>query len=284
MAKMLLGTDVSKNIRDNIKKEVKELKEQGIDVQLTTIIVGKDPASEKYIETKKVACNDTGIINAVLKYPEDCSEEGLINIIDEFNNNPKIHGILVQLPLPPHMDTHRILNSIAPEKDVDGFTDYNRGKLSNDVFGFIPCTPYGIMEILNFYKVDIEGKHCVIVGRSNIVGKPLANLMLSKNATVTICHSKTRNLEEFTKQADILIVAVGQPKLITSNMIKEGAVVIDVGINRDFSGRICGDVYTKECQEKASMITPVPGGVGPMTVTMLMANTVLAAKMQNQKE
>lgn len=262
------GKEISKNIKEQLKQEIKTYM---IKPCLAVIQIGNDPASDVYIKAKEKACNETGIYFKYIKFEETAKEIEVINKIVELNNDEYVNGILLQLPLPEKFNTEKLINYIARNKDVDGLTDINAGKLINNKNGIVPCTPKGIMELLNAYDIEISGKNVVIVGRSNLVGKPLMSLFLNKDATVTICHSKTNNLEEFTKNADILVVAVGKKHLITSDMVKDGAVVIDVGINRD-GDKLYGDVDFTKVSKKASYITPVPGGVGPMTVAMLLKN------------
>ena len=287
-AQLIKGGEISKQIREEITKEIKALKEkQGLTPGLATILVGDDPGSKVYVGQKEKACNNLGIYSERTDIPADSSEAVLLDMVKKFNNDPKIHGILVQLPLPKHIDASKVIYEIEPDKDVDCFHPVNVGKLMIGTGRFLPCTPHGIMELLRRSGVSTDGKHAVVVGRSNIVGKPIANMMLQPppggNATVTLCHTGTRDLAAFTKMADILIVAVGRPRTITADMVKEGVVVIDVGVNRigktpEGKAILAGDVDFDSVQEKAAAITPVPGGVGPMTITMLMKNTVLAAK------
>jgi methylenetetrahydrofolate dehydrogenase (NADP+)/methenyltetrahydrofolate cyclohydrolase len=287
-AQLIKGREISKQIREEITKEIKALKEkQGLTPGLATILVGDDPGSKVYVGQKEKACNNLGIYSERTDIPADSSEAVLLDMVKKFNNDPKIHGILVQLPLPKHIDASKVIYEIEPDKDVDCFHPVNVGKLMIGTGRFLPCTPHGIMELLRRSGVSTDGKHAVVVGRSNIVGKPIANMMLQPppggNATVTLCHTGTRDLAAFTKMADILIVAVGRPRTITADMVKEGVVVIDVGVNRigktpEGKAILAGDVDFDSVQEKAAAITPVPGGVGPMTITMLMKNTVLAAK------
>jgi methylenetetrahydrofolate dehydrogenase (NADP+)/methenyltetrahydrofolate cyclohydrolase len=287
-ARLIKGGEISKQIREEISKEIKALKEkQGLTPGLATILVGDDPGSKVYVGQKEKACNNLGIYSERTDIPADTSEADLLDMVKKFNNDPKIHGILVQLPLPKHIDASKVIYEIEPDKDVDCFHPVNVGKLMIGTGRFLPCTPHGIMELLRRSGVSTDGKHAVVVGRSNIVGKPIANMMLQPppggNATVTLCHTGTRDLAAFTKMADILIVAVGRPKTITADMVKEGVVVIDVGVNRigktpEGKAILAGDVDFDSVQEKAAAITPVPGGVGPMTITMLMKNTVVAAK------
>ena len=273
---LINGREVAKNWKDKIAKQVSELT---IQPHLAVVLVGNNPASQVYVRNKEKACAQTGIRSTVIRLKEDCTQVELENVVRSLNTDDSVHGILVQLPLPTHINEADILALINPEKDVDGFHAMNSGRLMNGQKGFIPCTPLGIMRLLEAYKIPLEGKHAVIVGRSNIVGKPMAMLLLTQNATVTICHSKTRNLAEFTRQADILVAAVGKANFITPEMVKAGAVVIDVGINR-VNGQIVGDVDAR-VNEIASYITPVPGGVGQMTIAMLLSNTVDAARNLN---
>ncbi|MDY6990421.1 MAG: bifunctional methylenetetrahydrofolate dehydrogenase/methenyltetrahydrofolate cyclohydrolase FolD [Thermodesulfobacteriota bacterium] len=287
-ARLIKGAEISKQIREEITKEIAELKEnRGVTPGLATILVGDDPGSKVYVGQKEKACSNLGIYSERTDLSADISEADLLDLVDKFNDDSKVHGILVQLPLPKHIDAERVIYAINPDKDVDCFHPVNVGKLMIGAATFLPCTPHGIVELLRRSDVTTEGKHVVVVGRSNIVGKPMANLMLQPppggNATVTLCHSKTADLATFTKMADILIVAVGHPKTITGDMVKEGVVVIDVGVNRigktpEGKSILAGDVDFDSVQEKAAAITPVPGGVGPMTITMLMKNTVVAAK------
>ena len=282
MAVIIDGKLVSQTIRGNIKEEVEALKaERGITPGLAVVLVGNDPASAVYVRNKHKACLDAGIESYVITMPEDTKESDLIAKIDELNADKKVNGILVQLPLPKHICEDNIINRIAPEKDVDAFHPANVGKILIGNYDFLPCTPAGIMDLLAYYNIDIEGKECVVLGRSNIVGKPMSLLLLGKNGTVTICHSRTKNLSEVTKRADIVVVAIGKPEFLKADMIKPGAVVIDVGINRLDSGKLVGDVKFDEVSELASAITPVPGGVGPMTITTLLKNTLTAARKQN---
>jgi methylenetetrahydrofolate dehydrogenase (NADP+)/methenyltetrahydrofolate cyclohydrolase len=282
MTKILDGKIVSQRIKDQLKLEVAEMVRQGKTVGLTVIIVGNDPASRVYVNSKKKACEELGIISNEYTLKEETTEEELLIIIDELNNDKKVNGILVQLPLPKHICEETIINSIDPKKDVDAFHPQNVGKIMIGNFDFLPCTPAGVMELISESGIDITGKECVVLGRSNIVGKPQAMLLLHKNGTVTICHSKTKDLALVTKRADIIIAAIGRANFLTADMVKEGAVVIDVGINRLENGKLCGDVDFENVSKKASAITPVPGGVGPMTIAMLMKNTITAAKIQGE--
>ena len=278
MAQIIDGKMIATQIKDELKEEVNKLEAQGIFPGLAVILVGNNSASQVYVKNKKTACEYVGIKSFSYELPEETSEQELLELIDTLNHDEAVSGILVQLPLPKHMDENKVILAIDPKKDVDGFHPQNVGTLCVGLSGFISCTPAGVIELLKRSHVEIAGKHCVIVGRSNIVGKPVSLLLLREHGTVTICHSKTKNLTEHLKQADIVIAAVGIPKMIQGNQLKKGAVVIDVGINRDETGKLCGDVDFASCEEVASYITPVPGGVGPMTIAMLMHNCVLAAK------
>lgn len=280
---ILDGKKVSAKVREDLKLEVDNLKKEGIKPKLAVIMVGNDLASKVYVRNKNKACEEIGIEYEEFLLGEKTTMEELLNVIDNLNKNQNIDGILLQSPIPKHLDINKAFRAILPEKDVDGFHPINAGKLSIGEKCFVPCTPHGVVKIIEEYNIETEGKNVVIVGRSNIVGKPLIQCMLQKNATVTVCHSKTRNLEEFTKKADILIVAIGKQKFITENMVKEGVVVIDIGINRNEEGKLVGDVDFDNVSKKASYITPVPGGVGPMTVAMLMENVVEAAKQNKYK-
>ena len=279
MSKILDGKTVSLSVREEIKNSVKLFKEEsGIEPALAVIIVGEDPASQVYVRNKHRACAEVGIRSIMYELPAETSEQELISIIDSLNEDSSVHGILVQLPLPSHIDDKKVIDRIRADKDVDAFHPMNVGKIMIGDFDFLPCTPAGVMQILEYYNIDVCGKHCVIIGRSNTVGKPQAMLMLHKNATVTICHSRTQGIAEITKTADILVAAVGRAGFVTADMVKDGAVVIDVGINRCPDGKLRGDVDFDAVSEKVSAITPVPGGVGPMTITMLLKNTLTAAK------
>lgn len=283
MLKIIDGKEVSRLTRLEIAKEVSELKEKsGIVPGLAVILVGENPASCVYVRNKHKACLEVGINSYEIKYPEDVKEEELIAKIRELNYDQNVNGILVQLPLPKHISEEKVINSINPDKDVDAFHPFNVGKIMLGEYEYLPCTPAGIMKLLEHYKIELSGKECVVLGRSNIVGKPMAHLLLQKNGTVTVCHSKTANLAEVTKRADVLVVAIGKAKFLTADMVKPGAVVIDVGINRLDDGKLCGDVDFDDVANVASYITPVPGGVGPMTITMLLKNT-LKASIQAQK-
>ncbi|KIL45944.1 bifunctional methylenetetrahydrofolate dehydrogenase/methenyltetrahydrofolate cyclohydrolase FolD [Jeotgalibacillus campisalis] len=277
-ASIIDGKKISQHIRETIEERVTALKQSGITPGLAVVLVGNNQASKTYVSMKEKACKKHGIHSALIRLDEDITERGLLDKVAELNEDPAIHGILVQLPLPSHINETNVIESIDPSKDVDGFHPINAGRLMTGGDGFVPCTPYGIIEMLKFENIALSGAHAVIVGRSNIVGKPMGQLLLKENATVTYCHSKTKNLAFHTKQADILIAAVGIKELITNDHIKEGAVVIDVGMNRDDEGKLCGDVDFQGCRSKAHAITPVPGGVGPMTITMLLANTVQSAE------
>ena len=283
MAKILNGKEVSQRIKDELKEEVKQLKNDNIFPGLAVIIVGDDPASRVYVNSKKKACEEIGIYSQEYALPENTTQDELLDLVEKLNGDTKINGILVQLPLPSHIDEEAVINAISPKKDVDAFHPVNVGKIMIGNYDFLPCTPAGVMELIKESGIDISGKECVVVGRSNIVGKPQAMLLLHQNGTVTICHSRTKDLAEKTKNADILIAAVGKPNFITGDMIKEGAVVIDVGINRIAPKKLVGDVDFESAEKKASAITPVPGGVGPMTIAMLMKNTVKAAIIQKLK-
>ena len=280
MTKIIDGKIISASVKERVKAEVSALKEKGITVGLAVIIVGEDPASKVYVSNKKKACENLGIISEEYALPESTTNEELLALIEKLNSKPSINGILCQLPLPSHLDEKLIINSIDPEKDVDAFHPFNVGKIMIGDFYFLPCTPAGVMEMLKYENIEVEGKNCVVIGRSNIVGKPMNMLLLHQNGTVTVCHSKTKNLKEVCRNADILVAAVGRPKFVTEDMVKKGAVVIDVGINR-VDGKLCGDVDFDNVKNKVSAITPVPGGVGPMTIAMLMQNTLTAAKKQN---
>ncbi len=272
------GKQLSKTIKDELKVEVHDLRERGIIPKLAVVIVGEDPASQVYVRNKKRACEYIGIESLSYELSQSTSHEELLALVETLNADDSVHGILVQLPLPKQMNEDEIIESIDPSKDVDGFHPMSVGRLSIGRPEFISCTPYGIMEMLRRYNIDIEGKRCVIVGRSNIVGKPISSLLLAANGTVTICHSRTKNLKEICREADILVAAIGKAKFITADYVKEGAVVIDVGMNRLEDKTLCGDVDTDEVAIKAGYITPVPGGVGPMTIAMLMKNVVQSAK------
>lgn len=279
MAELISGKEVSAAKRAELKNRVKALNEKGVNVGLAVIIVGNNSASRVYVNNKKKGCEEIGVTSFEYALPEETTQEELVSLIEKLNNDGRVDGILCQLPLPKHIDEKAVLNCISPVKDVDAFHPVNVGHIMIGDFTFLPCTPAGIMEMLKFYGISVRGKKCVIIGRSNIVGKPMAMLLLKENGTVEICHSKTENLKEETLSADILVAAVGVADFVTADMVKDGAVVIDVGMNRNAEGKLCGDVRFDEVKEKASYITPVPGGVGPMTITMLLENTVRAAEM-----
>ena len=281
MAKILDGKAVSAHVREQVKAEVEALQKQGISVGLAVIIVGDDPASRTYVNNKKKACAAAGIRSEEYALPAETTQEELLALVETLNKKPDVNGILCQLPLPAHLDEKAVIAAIAPEKDVDAFHAVNVGHIMIGDYAFLPCTPAGIMEMLRYYDIGIAGKNCVVIGRSNIVGKPMAMLLLQQNGTVTICHSKTRDLAAHTRNADILVAAVGIPHFVTADMVKAGAVVVDVGMDRDENGKLCGDVDFGGVEPKASYITPVPGGVGPMTIATLLKNTVTAAKQQN---
>lgn len=278
MAEIINGKELAKEIREELKVEVDKLKEKGIVPKLAVVMVGNNSASQVYVKNKSRACEKAGIEFEEFLFDENTSEDKLLKTIDNLNADKSIHGILLQSPVPKHIDIQKAFQRILPEKDVDGFNAVNVGKLAIGLDAFISCTPYGIVKMLEAYNIETEGKNVVILGRSNIVGKPLIQCMLNKNATVTVCHSKTKNIKEITKNADIIIAAIGKPKFVTSDMVKDGAVVIDVGINRLDNGKLCGDVDYDNIFSKASYITPVPGGVGPMTIAMLINNVVKAAR------
>lgn len=280
MAEIIDGKKISQEIKDELKEKVAAMHAQGQEVTLAVILVGQDPASCVYVRNKKRACEYVGICSLSYELAEDTSEEEVLALIDKLNVDKDVNGILVQLPLPKHMDEDKITRSIDPLKDVDGFHPQNVGALSIGLPGFVSCTPAGIIQLLKRSHIDMEGKHCVIVGRSNIVGKPMALLMLRENATVTVTHSKTKDLASVTRQADILIVAIGKKQFITADYVKEGAVVIDVGMHRDENNHLCGDVAYDEVAPHCSAITPVPGGVGPMTIAMLMHNCLESVDLQ----
>lgn len=272
------GKQVAAQVTENVKKRVEDLKVKGITPGLAVVLVGNNSASQTYVNNKKKTCERLGMYSEMITLDGNVSEEELLQNVALLNNDEKIHGILVQLPLPKHIDEDHVISAISPLKDVDGFHPESVGKMMIGQQTFIPCTPFGVMKMLEYSDIDVAGKHAVIIGRSNIVGKPMGQLLLQKDATVTYCHSKTKDLRAMTKQADILVVALGRAKMIDATYIKEGAVVIDVGINRDENNKLCGDVDFASAKEVASKITPVPGGVGPMTIAMLMENTCLAAE------
>lgn len=273
---------MSAQVKEEVKQETLRLKQEyGVTPGLAVVIVGDDPASRVYVNNKKKACELVGFRSEEYALPEKTTQEELLNLVNELNEKKDINGILVQLPLPKHLDDKVVIEAINPIKDVDAFHAVNVGKIMLGEYDFLPCTPAGVMEMLHSYDISVSGKNCVVIGRSNIVGKPMAMLLLHENATVTICHSKTVNLSEICSQADILVAAVGRPKFVTADMVKEGAVVIDVGMDRDENGKLCGDVDFENVKDKCSYITPVPGGVGPMTIATLMKNTIKACKLQN---
>lgn len=281
MARIIDGKAVSAKVKEQVRKEAETLKEKGIEIGLAVVIVGDNPASRVYVNNKKKACAEVGFNSYEYALPEETTETELLELVEKLNNDDKVNGILVQLPLPKQINENAIINAIRPEKDVDAFHPENVGHIMIGDFSFLPCTPAGVMELIAETGVDVCGKNCVVIGRSNIVGKPMAMLLLHKNGTVTICHSKTKNLAEICSQADVLVAAVGKAGFVTPDMVKEGAVVIDVGMNRNAEGKLCGDVDYAACFDKAGYITPVPGGVGPMTIAMLMRNTLTAAKLKN---
>lgn len=284
MAVLIDGKAISAEVRQNAAKETAALAEQGIVPALAVIIVGDDPASRTYVNNKKKACAEIGFVSEEYALPASTTQEELLELIKTLNERADINGILCQLPLPKHLDEKAVIDAISPLKDVDAFHPSNVGGIMIGDYNFLPCTPAGVMELLAHENISVEGKECVVVGRSNIVGKPMAMLLLHKNGTVTVCHSRTKDLKEVTKRADILVAAVGIPKFIKADMVKPGAVVIDVGMDRDENGKLCGDVDFDEVEPVCSYITPVPGGVGPMTIAMLMKNTLMAAKIQNGLE
>ena len=282
MGQRIDGKAVAASVRSQVAAEVAELAEKGTKVTLAVVIVGDDPASRVYVNNKKKACADCGILSEEYALPAETTQEQLMALIEELNGRRDVNGILVQLPLPKHLDEKQVIDAIDPKKDVDAFHPSNVGGIMIGDYHFLPCTPAGVMELIHSTGVKVEGAHCVVIGRSNIVGKPMAMLMLHENATVTVCHSRTQNLAEHCRQADILIAAVGRANFVTADMVKEGAVVIDVGINRGADGKLCGDVDFAAVEPKASYITPVPGGAGPMTIAMLMKNALMAAKIQKE--
>lgn len=284
VAEIISGTEVGSKIKGDLKLEIAGLKEKNISPMLTVVLVGNNPASLSYVKGKERAAAEVGMDSNLIRLSEETTEEELLNLLHELNNDETVHGILVQLPLPKQIDEQKVIETIDPRKDVDGFHPNNIGKMMTGQETFLPCTPYGIIELIKSSGVDIEGKHAVVIGRSNIVGKPVGQLLLNENATVTYCHSKTENLDKFTLDADILIAAIGRENFISKEQVKDGAIVIDVGINRTAEGKLTGDVDFEGVKQKAAFITPVPGGVGPMTITMLLANTVKAAKGLNSIE
>ena len=276
------GKKVSANVKERVRLECERLvKEHGVTPGLAVVIVGDDPASRVYVNNKKKACELVGFKSEEYALPAETTQEELLSLVDTLNNKDDINGILVQLPLPKHLDDKSVIERISPKKDVDAFHAVNVGKIMLGEYDFLPCTPAGVMEMLHQYEIPVEGKQCVVIGRSNIVGKPMGMLLLHENGTVTICHSRTKNLKEVCQRADILVAAVGRAKFVTADMVKDGAVVIDVGMNRDENGKLCGDVDFENVKDKCSYITPVPGGVGPMTIATLMKNTIKACKLQN---
>ena len=279
MAKIIDGKQISLDIKNELKEKVAKYKEQGIEITLAVVKVGNDPASAVYVRNKEKACEYVGIKSKTLALPEETTEEELLNVVKELNEDKNVNVILVQLPLPKHIDESKVLLTIDSTKDVDGFHPVNVGKMVIGEDTFLPCTPAGIIEMIKRTDIDIEGKECVVIGRSNIVGKPMAMLMLKENATVTIAHSRTKDLKEVTKRADIIVAAIGKAKFVTADYVKEGAVVIDVGMDRDENGKLCGDVDFESVSKVASAITPVPGGVGPMTVTMLLVNCLRSVEL-----
>ena len=282
MAKIIDGKEVSAQVKEEVKEEAAQLKAAtGLQVGLAVVIVGNNPASRVYVNNKKKACEAVGFQSFEYALDEDTTQEELLELVEVLNENPQVNGILVQLPLPKQIDEKAIINAISPDKDVDAFHPSNVGRIMIGSYAFLPCTPAGVMELIASTGVSVSGKNCVVIGRSNIVGKPMAMLLLHQNGTVTICHSRTQNLKEICAQADILVAAVGKANFVTADMVKEGAVVIDVGMNRLDNGKLCGDVDFAAVEPKAGYITPVPGGVGPMTIAMLMRNTLTAAKQQN---
>ncbi|MDE7399192.1 MAG: bifunctional methylenetetrahydrofolate dehydrogenase/methenyltetrahydrofolate cyclohydrolase FolD [Oscillospiraceae bacterium] len=278
-AKIIDGKAISAAVKEQVRAEIER---DNLNVGLAVVIVGDDPASRVYVNNKKKACEFCGIKSFEYALPTECSEEQLLELVDTLNADSAVNGILVQLPLPAHLDEKRVIERISPIKDVDAFHESNVGKIMIGNYSFLPCTPAGCMELIHSTGIDVAGKECVVIGRSNIVGKPMAMLLLHENGTVTVCHSKTKNLAEVCSRADILVAAVGRPNFVTADMVKKGAVVIDVGINRLENGKLCGDVKFDEVSEKAGWITPVPGGVGPMTIAMLMRNTVTACRIQSK--
>lgn len=281
MAIIIDGKKVSAQVKEQVRIETEELVKKGIKPGLAVIIVGDDPASRVYVNNKKKACEKVGFLSKEFALPATTTQEELLSLVKELNEDREINGILCQLPLPKGLDEKAVIEAISPLKDVDAFHASNVGKIMIGDYDFLPCTPAGVMEMLHSYNIQVEGKECVVIGRSNIVGKPMAMLLLHENGTVTITHSRTKNLKEVTKRADILVAAIGKPKFVTADMVKEGAVVIDVGMDRDENGKLCGDVDFENVKEKCSAITPVPGGVGPMTIAVLMKNTLKACKIQN---
>ena len=281
MATILDGKAVSAHVKAEVKREVEALAKQGVSVSLAVILVGDDPASHTYVRNKEKACAEAGIRSKTYRLPADTTEQTLLALVEALNADKAVNGILCQLPLPKGLNEASVIAAVSPEKDVDAFHAVNVGRIMLGDYAFLPCTPAGIVELLDYYRIDPAGKRCVVIGRSNIVGKPMAMLLLHRDATVTVCHSKTEDLAAITKTADILVAAVGKPRFVTADMVKPGAVVIDVGMDRDENGKLCGDVDFAAVEPKAACITPVPGGVGPMTIATLLKNTVTAAKLQN---
>lgn len=282
-AKLIKGKEVSTSLRAQMKTEVAQLVQQGITPGLAVVLVGEDPASQTYVRNKEKGCLELGIYSEKYLMPAETTQKELLDLVDKLNHKPEINGILVQLPLPAHLDSKAVIEAISPEKDVDAFHASNVGRIMLGDYHFLPCTPAGIMELIHSAEIEVAGKECVVIGRSNIVGKPMAMLLLHENGTVTVCHSRTKNLSEVTRRADILVCAIGKAKFVTADMVKNGATVIDVGMNRDENGKLCGDVDFDSVSEVAGAITPVPGGVGPMTITMLLKNTITAAKIAAKK-
>lgn len=280
MAKIIDGKEISAFVKGRIAKQVAELKANGCEICLAVIIVGEDSASKVYVANKEKACEALGIKSIKYALPETTTNDELLDLIHKLNSDNTVNGILCQLPLPRHLDEKLIIENISPHKDVDAFHPVNVGRIMIGDYDFLPCTPAGVMEMLKYENIDVTGKECVVLGRSNIVGKPMAMLLLHSNATVTVCHSKTKNLKEICRRADVLVVAIGKAKFVTADMVKPGAIVIDVGMDRDENGKLCGDVDFASVSQVASAITPVPGGVGPMTIAMLMQNTLIAAEKQ----
>ena len=281
MAQIISGKETAAKIRERLRAQIDQLRQKGYQPGLAVVIVGDDPASQVYVRNKEKACKEVGIAAQTFALPKETTQQELMALIDTLNARSDVHGILVQLPLPRHLDEHQVINAILPEKDVDAFHPVNVGKIMIGDFDYVPCTPAGVMALLEEAHIDVSGKRAVVIGRSNIVGKPQAMLLLHKNATVTICHSKTQHLEEITRQADIIVVAIGKAHFLRGDMVKDGVVVIDVGMNRLENGKLAGDVDFDTVAPKASYITPVPGGVGPMTITMLLQNTVTACRRAN---
>ncbi len=281
MAEIISGKETAAKIRERLRAQIDQLRQKGYQPGLAVVIVGDDPASQVYVRNKEKACKEVGIAAQTFALPKETTQQELMALIDTLNARSDVHGILVQLPLPRHLDEHQVINAILPEKDVDAFHPVNVGKIMIGDFDYVPCTPAGVMALLEEAQIDVSGKRAVVIGRSNIVGKPQAMLLLHKNATVTICHSKTQHLEEITRQADIIVVAIGKAHFLRGDMVKDGVVVIDVGMNRLENGKLAGDVDFDTVAPKASYITPVPGGVGPMTITMLLQNTVTACRRAN---